>query len=100
MFLVSAQDALLSRLILNDKATPKQRERFAKKAFGRSWTKATNAEFIENAQDMLDESHVLELEECLLGYLYNHAGTLKLVSLLDGIVKLLTQVQDLFRKMT
>lgn len=95
MFLVSAQDALLSRLILANKATDKERERFAKRAFGKRWQRASEADYVETALDMLDDSQVESLENSLLGYLYDHAGILKLVSLLDGIMKLLTQASSL-----
>ena len=92
VLLVSAQDALLSRLILSGKASDEERQRFARKAFGRALRNRSEADYRAEAALMLEESHMPELEDCLLGYLYNHAGSLKIVSLLDGIAKLLTQV--------
>ena len=93
ILLVSAEDALLSRLVLSGKDTQKQRERFARKQFGRAAkAKHSSAEYEEGAKSLLEESHLLDLEKSLLGYLYDHAGSLKIVSLLDGIAKLLTRV--------
>ena len=94
--LVSAQEALLARLVLLGKASEDDRRRFGIKAWGSSWARKrqtkSEAEMREQAACMLEDSRLPELEERLFSYLYSNAGGLKLLSLLDNMCRLLNEV--------
>ena len=92
VLLVSAQEALLSRLVLLDKASAEDRRRFARRVWGKSLGRRSDAEYKAQAQAMFEESGLLELETTVLSYLHNHAGGVKLVALLDDIIRLLHEV--------
>ena len=96
VLLVSAQDALLARLILHGKATQAERNQFGLKAWGASWARSkrpkSEAEYVEQAQNMLEDSRLPELEDRLFSYLYNNAGGLRLVAMLDNISRLVNEV--------
>lgn len=93
VMLVSAQEALLSRLILCSKASAADKMRFARKAWGRFDTqKHTGREYMDRAREMLEASHLPALESRMLSYLYNDAGSLKLTATLDDVQRLLVEV--------
>lgn len=116
MLLLSARDALLSRLILNNRSDPANTQRFCRVAFGaynptrpraRNAPAASSAtpsnslagaggrsldELRAAAGGLLEGSGVPELEERVLGYLCEAAGGVKLVALLDDTDRLLTEV--------
>ena len=89
---MSAQEALLSRLVLLDKASAEDRRRFARRVWGKSLGRRSDAECKAQAQAMFEESGLLELETTVLSYLHNHAGGVKLVALLDDVIRLLHEV--------
>lgn len=96
VLLVSAQEALLARLVLLDKATQAEQNQFGLKVWGSNYTRSrrpkSKAEFKEEAAIMLEESRFPELENRLFSYLYNNAGGLRLVAMLDNISRLLNEV--------
>ncbi len=93
MLLLSAQDAMLSRLILRNTAGTEERLRFGKLAFGNRRAQSTpDEEYIAAAKDMLAESGLEQLETKVLSFLYSHSGGLKLLSVLDDTARLLHQV--------
>lgn len=113
VLLLSARDALLSRLILNNRSDPANTQRFCRVAFGAYNPRARNApagsatpsnslagaggrsldELRAAAGGLLEGSGVPELEERVLGYLCEAAGGVKLVALLDDTDRLLTEVR-------
>ena len=96
VMLVSAQEALLARLVLLDRATEEDRRKFCVKAWGSSWARRkqvkSEAEMQEQAAQMLEDSRLPEMENRLFSFLYKNAGGLKLVSLLDNMGRLLNEV--------
>ncbi|CAL8468472.1 g8012 [Coccomyxa elongata] len=95
VLLLSAQDAMLSRLILRNKAGTEERLRFGKLAFGSRRAQSTpDEEYIAAANDMLAESGLEQLESKVLSFLYSHSGGLKLLSVLDDTSRLLHQVRN------
>lgn len=94
ILLISAHEALLARMELLGRSTPESRKKFARKVWGwfGSSREHSEAECKQAAAAMLAASGLPELEANLLGYLYNHAGALKLVSTLDDIISLLNEV--------
>lgn len=76
MLLLSARNALMSRLVLTNRADSSTLARFARIAFGsfagrgRSALKAADESYRNAAKDMLEASGVLELEERVLTFLY------------------------------
>ena len=99
VMLVSAQEALLARLVLLGKAGEEDRRKFCTKAWGSSWLRRkqvkSEAEMREQAVQMLEDSRLPELEDRLFSFLYKNAGGLKLVSLLDNMSRLLNEVLQL-----
>ena len=93
VLLVSAQQALLSRLVLQGKADKDVVMRFGRLAFGSRAKKFTSQEHRAAAEEMLTDSGLADLEETVLAFLYAHSGSLKLLSLLDDIVRMLQQVR-------
>lgn len=92
MLLLSAQQALLSRLVLQGKADKDINMRFGRLAFGsRAW-RCSAHEHKRAAEEMLTDSGLAELEETVLAFLYAHSGSLKLLALLDDTVHMLSQV--------
>jgi hypothetical protein len=93
VLLLSAQDALLSRLILRKRAGKEERLRFGSLAFGARRAASTPPEeYVAAAKEMLAESGIEELERQVLGFLYSHGGGVKLLSTLDDAIRLLHQV--------
>ena len=94
---MSAQQALLSRLVLQGKGDKETRLRFGKLAFGSRAHVFSAEQHHQAAQEMLGESGLAELEDRVLAFLYAHSGGLKLLALLDDIVRMLAQVKVLLR---
>ncbi len=90
--LLSAQQALLSRLVLQGKADRDINMRFGRLAFGSRARKFSEHEHKQAAEEMLTDSGLAELEERVLAFLYAHSGSLKLLALLDDVVRMLSQV--------
>ena len=93
VLLVSAQQALLSRLVLQGKLDKDVAMRFGRLAFGSKAGKFTSQEHRAAAEEMLTECGLAELEETVLAFLYAHSGSLKLLALLDDLVRMLQQVR-------
>lgn len=96
VLLLSARNALLSRLVLAGRADPANSQRFARVAFG-SFNPRTagsrSAELVKSAAaDMLQGSGVPELEERVLGFLFESAAGLKLMAILDDMGRLMNEV--------
>lgn len=66
--------------------------RYGKLAFGFRASTASTEEYASTAKGMLEASGILELEQKVLGFLYSHGGSLKLLSILDDAIRLLHQV--------
>lgn len=97
VMLVSAHEALLARLVLLGKASEEEQRMFSIKAWGSSWArkkqKKSDEEMRRQAEAMLEESRLPQLEDRLFSYLYTNAGGLKLLSLLDNMSRLLNEVR-------
>jgi hypothetical protein len=97
VLLLSARNALLSRLVLAGRADAANSQRFARVAFGSFNPRiASNrsAELVKAAaEDMLQGSGVPELEERVLGFLFEAAAGLKLVAILDDMGRLMNEVR-------
>ncbi|KAK9809277.1 hypothetical protein WJX73_000125 [Symbiochloris irregularis] len=94
VILVSARDALLSRLVLGDKANKTDLTRFRQLAFGRRASAKSDEQMRAKADEMLQDSGVLELERRIFSFLYGHSAPLKLLSCIDDCERLLHQVQN------
>ena len=92
MLLLSAQQALLSRLVLEAKADQDSLSRFGRLAFGSRAHKYSHSDYLEAAEEMQIDSGLAALEETVLGFLYAHSGNLKLLALLDDLTRMLQQV--------
>lgn len=97
VLLLSARNALLSRLVLAGRADPANTQRFSRIAFGsfnpRSSNGGRSTELLHAAaEDMLQGSGVPELEERVLGFLFEAAAGVKLMAVLDDAGRLLTEV--------
>lgn len=92
MLLLSAQQALLSRLVLEGKSDQESLSRFGRLAFGSRAHRYTHSDYLEAAEEMQIDSGLAALEETVLGFLYAHSGSLKLLALLDDTVRMLQQV--------
>ena len=91
MLLVSARDALLARLVLTNKASPKDLDRFRTLAFGRKASARSPAEMHAAAAAMLNDSGLGTLEAKVFDYLYSQSAPLKLMSSIDDAARLLHQ---------
>eukprot|EP00775_Hariotina_reticulata_P005529 gene5529-5763_t len=104
VLLLSARNALLARLVLAGRADAGNTQRFCRIAFGNfstlrsssaGSTSATGgrspALVAAAASDMLDSSGVPDLEERVLGFLFEAAAGVKLVATLDDLGRLLTE---------
>lgn len=90
ILLVSANNALLSRLVLDDMADQGMRTKFGRLAFGMEYEMVIDrVEWHTRAQRMLENSGIQQLEEQVFGFLHKHSGPIKMLSLLDDVVKLL-----------
>jgi len=98
--LLSAQQALLSRLVLQGKADRDINMRFGRLAFGSRARKFSEREHKQAAEEMLTDSGLAELEERVLAFLYAHSGSLELLALLDDVVRMLSQVTLLSSHLT
>lgn len=88
--LISANNALLSRLIITDKADIATRTKFGRLAFGMEFEKVMEKrEWKARAERMLENSGIAQLEDRVLSFLYTHSGAIKLLSLLDDQAMLL-----------
>ena len=94
VLLVSAQQALLSRLVLQGKPDKDIALRFGRLAFGSRAKKFSLREHKQAAEEMLADSGLAELEETVLAFLYAHSGSVKLLALTDDIVRMLQQVRS------
>ena len=92
VLLVSAQHALLSRLVLQGKADSPTQARFARLTFGTHASKFPGADYSQAAAEMLSDRGLATLEERVLGFLYTHSGNVKLLALLDDVLRRLRQV--------
>lgn len=97
VLLLSARNALLSRLVLQSRADPDNLKRFSRIAFGaynnKSSSSSRSTEVMRAAAgDMLEGSGVPELEQAVLGFLFEAAAGVKLVAVLDDMGRLLTEV--------
>ncbi|KAI7841857.1 hypothetical protein COHA_004386 [Chlorella ohadii] len=97
IFLVSARDALFSRLVLRPGgAGPEALDAFRKLAFGKRWKCVTDAHLIrETALEMEAASGLPALEAGLLGFCASRAAVLHLLSTADSLEALLAQVHNL-----
>lgn len=93
VLLLSAQQALLSRLVLEAKADQDSLSRFGRLAFGSRAHKYSQIDYLEAAEEMQIDSGLAALEETVLGFLYAHSGNLKLLALLDDLTRMLQQVR-------
>jgi hypothetical protein len=111
VLLLSARDALLSRLVLSGHIDPANTQRFCRIAFGaynpkprgRNPPQNPNAlpgangrtldELKAAAAGLLDGSGVPELEERVLGFLCEAAAGVKLMATLDDTGRLLAEVR-------
>ena len=89
--LVSARDGLLSRLVLGGRATKQDLAKFRQLAFGRRSAPRSDDEMLAKAQEMLEDSGLLALEDRIFAFLYGHSAPLKLLSLVDDCQRLLHQ---------
>ena len=98
VMLVSAHEALLARLVMTGKATKEEQRMFGLKAWGSSWARKRQQKSAEEMQKqaecMLEDSRLPELEDRLFSYLYSNAAGLKLMSLLDNMSRLLNEVNS------
>ncbi|KAL3150332.1 hypothetical protein ABBQ32_000177 [Trebouxia sp. C0010 RCD-2024] len=94
VLLVSAQHALLSRLVLQGNSDKDLALRFGRLAFGSRARSFPPHEYKAAAQEMLADSGLAELEQTVLAFLYAHSGSLKLLALLDDIVRMLQQIKN------
>ncbi len=74
--------------------------RFGRLAFGSRARKFSEREHKQAAEEMLTDSGLAELEERVLAFLYAHSGSLKLLALLDDVVRMLSQVRLLLSHLT
>lgn len=116
VLLLSARDALLSRLVLSGRTDPANTQRFCRIAFGaynpkprgRNPPQNPNAlpgaggrgieELRAAAAGLLEGSGVPELEERVLGFLCEAAAGVKLMATLDDMGRLLAEVRWCFAR--
>ncbi len=92
---ISAYDALLGRLILENAATPEDFSDFANKAFGRRGKKKTLEECWDAARDFLyEDSKLPALEDDIIDFIYNNRGKLLLDSLVEKLESSIKQFND------
>lgn len=89
---MSARDGLLSRLVLGGRATKQDLAKFRALAFGRKSAPRSDEEMRVKAEEMLEDSGLLALEQRIFAFLYGHSAPLKLLSLVDDCQRLLHQV--------
>ena len=95
VLLVSAQEAHLSRLMLNKLADAEQQRRFHRLAFGLRASKKSQEEVMDAAREFLEISGIQQLEERVLSFLFSHSGILKMLATLDDSTRMLHQVRAL-----
>lgn len=95
IFTISANDALLSRLILDKVATPNDVSDFANKAFGRKGKNKSLEECLEAANEFLHEDSKLpNLENDIIDFIYNNRSKILLDSLITELERLINQLRD------
>lgn len=93
---VSARNALLARLIINNNATKEARYDFGKIAFGVTAAKATQEDYIKIAHDVLQDSNILEVEDKIINYIYDNRSRIFIEGLLDNLKRILNDFKNKF----
>lgn len=100
VLLLSARNALLSRLVLGGRASPDALKKFSRLAFGAFGLGAmgragpSQEQIRSAAAGLLESSGVPELEARVLSFLGAHAAAVKMLATLDDCVRLLEQVRN------
>ena len=96
LFTVSANRALLSRLILNGNASPKIKKDFEKIAFGFDETEVDELRYTEKANKMLAVSNILEIENNIINYIFENRSRIFIEGLQDNLKRLLQEFKNKF----
>jgi GTPase SAR1 family protein len=91
---ISAEQALLARLIEKEQPPPKAVEDFIKIVFGLVRPNVPLAECRQHAQDLLTLSHLPELEREVLHYIFEHRGRLLLQGILGDLERHLATLDN------
>lgn len=94
VLLVSAEDALLARLVQSGRASDAAVNDFAKKALGKFAAQRTREVCLPYAPSMLESSRLPLLEDEILSYIYQQRGNLLLESLLGDIERQLNSLSN------
>eukprot|EP00803_Ostreobium_quekettii_P005240 evm.model.scf_2315.3 EVM.evm.TU.scf_2315.3 scf_2315:7686-14973(+) len=93
ILLISANNALLSRLVLDTNANQEMRTKFGHLVFGPQYgIKIAQDEWRTCAERMLEDSGIQQVEEQVFGFLHSHSSLVSLLSLLDDVTRLLQEV--------
>jgi GTPase SAR1 family protein len=95
-FTVSANQALLSRLIIADKATNEAKQDFGKIAFGFSASKKDNAAYKESAIEILDSSRISDVESNIINYIFENRSRIFIDGLKERLKQLLKEFKNIY----
>lgn len=95
-FTISANRALLSRLILYGNATPEAKIDFGKIAFGFRANEKDEEEYRELAKEILLSSRITEIENDIINHIFENRSRIFLESLQDNLKRLLQEFRNKF----
>lgn len=94
ILLISAEQALLARVLETDAPSPKAQEDFAQKVFGLAHEEKSLEDCRQRTQWLLTRSGVPELEDRVLSFIFDHRSTLLLQGILDDLERFLSVLDN------
>lgn len=95
-FNLSANQALLSRLIMTGHATKEAKQDFGKIAFGFSASKKDEVEYGEAAKEILSSSKIIEIENNIINYIFENRSRIFIEGLQDRLKQLLKEFKNIY----
>ncbi len=95
-FTISANRALLSRLILFENATSEAKKDFGKMAFGFKANQKDESDYKEVAREILAASNIIEVEKRILNHIFDNRSRIFVEGLEDSLKHLMQEFKNKF----
>ncbi|WP_272009256.1 dynamin family protein [Nannocystis radixulma] len=94
ILLISAEQALLARVLETDSPSPKAQEDFAQKVFGLAHDDKSLDDCRQRTQWLLTKSGIPDLEARMIAFIFDHRAALLLQGILDDLGRFLTVLDN------